>query len=145
MQKTVLKYATVFVVGAFSYGLIEIMVRGFTHISMGILGGICMLAINILNTLRRHGLPLWAELLFMTFFITAAELVTGIILNINMKLNIWDYSDMPLNYKGQICLPFMALWLLLSMLGVVVDELMRWKFFRTESPMIFSKGYHHKA
>lgn len=134
MFKTVLRYFTVFVFGALAYGMIEIMVRGFTHISMGLLGGLTMTLITILNNARRHGLPMIAQLLVTTAFITASELVTGIIININMHLNVWDYSDMPLNYRGQICLPFVFLWFLMSILGMVVDEFLRWKFFRTDYP-----------
>ena len=137
VQKTILRNATIFVIGAFAYGLIEICVRGYTHISMGFLGGICMLTISFLNSKRRKGLPLLAILVFMMFFITFAELITGIIVNINMQLNIWDYSDVPLNYKGQICLPFMGFWFVLSFLGIVIDEFLRWKFFKIEMPLLF--------
>lgn len=134
MLKSILRYFTVFSFGALAYGLIEIMVRGFSHISMGLLGGLTMTLITILNNARRHGFPMIAQLLVTTAFITASELVTGIIININMQLNVWDYSDMPLNYKGQICLPFVFLWFMLSILGMIVDELLRWKFFKTEFP-----------
>lgn len=137
MQKTIFRYLTIFVIGAFAYGLIEITVRGFTHISMGLLGGICMLTISFLNSRRRNGLPLLAILIFMMFFITAAELVTGIIINLNMNLNIWDYSDVPLNYKGQICLPFMGIWFFLSFIGLALDEFLNWKFFKIRRPLFF--------
>ena len=136
MLKTVLRYFTVFVFGALAYGLIEIAVRGYSHISMGILGGLTMTLISVFNNARRHGLPMIVQLLGTTAFITASELVTGIIININMKLNVWDYSDMPLNYKGQICLPFVFLWFLLSIVGMIVDEILRWKFFKTDYPYL---------
>lgn len=139
MEKSILRYATIFVIGALTYGLIEISVRGYTHISMGILGGMCMLMIDIMNSFRRKGLSLGAALVFMTMFITLSELVSGIILNINMRLNIWDYSNMPFNYRGQICLPFMFLWFLLSGVGILADEFLRWKFFRTGPPLIFQE------
>ncbi|MBR2166928.1 MAG: hypothetical protein IJ920_01115 [Paludibacteraceae bacterium] len=32
--------------------------------------------------------------------ITAVELISGFVLNIMLKLNIWDYSNMPLNFLG---------------------------------------------
>lgn len=132
MQKSILRYFTVFIIGAFSYGLIEIAVRGFSHISMGLLGGLTMLVITTLNNARRHGFPFAVQIIITTAFITSAELVTGIIININMKLNVWDYSDMPMNYKGQICLPFVFFWILLSLLGTVVDEVLRYSFFHTD-------------
>ena len=133
---TVLRYSTVFVFGAFSYGLIEITTRGYTHISMGILGGLTMLVVTVLNNLRRNGLHILAQLLVTTAFITTAELVTGIIININMKLNVWDYSDVPFNFKGQICLPFVFIWFFLSAVALFVDEILRWKFFCIEKPYL---------
>ena len=47
------------------------------------------------------------------FVITAIEFAVGIFDNIIMDWNVWDYSDMPLNVLGQICLPFSVLWFLL--------------------------------
>lgn len=46
--------------------------------------------------------------------ITGLELILGIWFNIILKENVWDYSNMPLNFMGQICLPFSALWLIAS-------------------------------
>ena len=43
------KLLAVFTTGAFSYGIIEICARGFTHISMGLLGGLAMYLIHLLN------------------------------------------------------------------------------------------------
>ena len=53
--------------------------------------------------------------------VTGAELVTGMILNVWLGLGIWDYSGMPFNYKGQICLPFSILWIFVSIAAIVLD------------------------
>ena len=45
--------------------------------------------------------------------ITALEFTVGVADNLVMGWNVWDYSDMPLNLYGQICLPFTGLWFLL--------------------------------
>ena len=37
----------------------------------------------------------------------------GVADNLVMGWNVWDYSSMPLNLYGQICLPFSGLWFLL--------------------------------
>ena len=47
--------------------------------------------------------------------ITAIEFVAGAIVNVRLKLNVWDYSKMPLNLYGQVCLPFSLLWCLLTL------------------------------
>ena len=38
--------------------------------------------------------------------ITGVELVMGLLLNRLMGFNIWDYSNVPLNLLGQVCLPY---------------------------------------
>lgn len=43
-------------------------------------------------------------------FVTAMEFVVGIPLNLMLGLHIWDYSSLPFNLLGQICLPFTVLW-----------------------------------
>ena len=43
--------------------------------------------------------------------ITGVELVMGLLLNRLMGFNIWDYSNVPLNLLGQVCLPYSFLWL----------------------------------
>ena len=47
-------------------------------------------------------------------FYTAAELAAGLVLNIWLGLDIWDYSALPCNLMGQICVRFTALWCLLA-------------------------------
>ena len=57
--------------------------------------------------------------------ITLLEFISGVILNIWLKLNIWDYSYEPLNVLGQICLPFMAIWFALSLPAMFLDKIIR--------------------
>ena len=44
--------------------------------------------------------------------ITTAEFFAGCILNLWLGLGVWDYSDMPMQLFGQICLPYSVLWFL---------------------------------
>lgn len=48
------------------------------------------------------------------------ELMTGIFLEKNFHVKYWDYSNLPLNYKGHVCLFASLLWGLLSLLMVKV-------------------------
>lgn len=139
MHRTALKYFTVFIVGALTYGLIEISVRGFSHITMGILGGISMAVMHILNDERREGMSFSMQIGISALFITAIEFLAGEILNVLLKMNIWDYSDMPLNFDGQICLPFVVFWILLSVVGTVTDDFLRWKMFREDKNFQYVK------
>jgi uncharacterized membrane protein len=41
------------------------------------------------------------------------ELLTGLVFNRDHA--IWDYRQLPLHLKGQICLPYSLLWMPLSL------------------------------
>ena len=45
--------------------------------------------------------------------ITSVEFIVGIAVNLVLRWNVWDYSSLPLNLLGQICLPYCALWFVL--------------------------------
>lgn len=139
MHKVLLKHFTAFVIGALIYGMIEISARGFTHITMGLLGGISMIVIHLTNDARRDGLNFFVQISLIAFFITAIEFITGEIVNVRLGMNIWDYSDIPLNFDGQICLPFVGIWLVLSAIGVVLDDYLRWKMFREDKNFNYLK------
>lgn len=104
----------IFMFGAFVYGMIEIIWRGYTHPSMLLLGGICFSVIFILEGEISH-LNIFFRCLIYALIISASEFVFGVISNIWLKLDIWDYSNVPMNILGQICLPYTALWYLLSL------------------------------
>ena len=62
-----------------------------------------------------------------SIFITGIELIFGVIFNVLLKKNVWDYSKMPLNFGGQICLFFSFLWLILSMIFIPIAGLVNKK------------------
>ena len=109
----------IFLSGSFIYSLIEIIFRGHTHWSMTVLGGISGAVLYLID-LGRETLALKAFAGAM--MITALEMVTGVIDNIIMKWSVWDYSRVPFNILGQICLPFSAAWFLIT---IPVDFLCR--------------------
>ena len=42
----------------------------------------------------------------------AVELAAGLL--VNRSFRVWDYRQMPMNFLGQICLPFSLLWIPVS-------------------------------
>ena len=115
----------VFFVGAFCYGLCELFARGRTHITMGLLGGVAMLFIHSLGDRRRKGMLIITAMAAGAVFITCAEYIAGLILNVSLGLAIWDYSTLALNYRGQICAEYSLKWGLITLAGMFVDELLR--------------------
>ena len=136
MLKRFLRYFTVFAVGALGYGGVEVAERGYSHITMVLLGGMAMLVIHILNDQRREGGSLVLLCFISALFITSCELLSGEILNNRLALHIWDYSGMPLNFDGVICPYYTMFWALLSFAAFILDEMLRCRIFR-EKPLMF--------
>ncbi len=109
--------ADLFAIGGGTYGLIEVLWRGYTHWSMALLGGALFLLIGAGNRFLPAGTPLLVRGLAGAGVITAAEFAAGCILNLGLGLAVWDYSDMPFQLLGQICLPYSFLWVVLTMVA----------------------------
>lgn len=134
MLRHSLKAAFLFVVGGLVYILIELIWRGHTHISMFILGGICFVAIGFINEVFPWSLGLIWQSMIGAVIVTVLEFITGVIVNIWLGLNVWDYSNMPFNLLGQICLPFAFAWVALSAIAIVFDDYLRYWMFGEEKP-----------
>lgn len=69
-----------------------------------------MLAVVVvLWPLRKNVLLLFLGAAVLT---TALEFVTGFVLEKFFHDKWWDYSNMPFNIKGYVCLKFSILWVL---------------------------------
>lgn len=122
MQNNTLKYILLFFIGGYAYCLVEILYRGYTHISMLIAGGLGFLVIDILNTRFENKMSIISKMLISALVITLIEFIAGIIVNKWLNLNVWDYSDLPYNFMGQICLLFTNIWFLLSFIGILFSN-----------------------
>lgn len=100
-----------FLMGYFCYSLVEIVLRGYTHWTMCLTGGFVMTILYAINS--RRTMTLMKSCALGSLFITMTELAVGIFDNIIMHWNVWDYSNMPFNFLGQICIPFSAFWFVL--------------------------------
>ncbi len=109
-----------FSIGGAGYVALECLWRGWSHGSMFLAGGCCFLLLGRLDSVRPR-LPLLPRGLVGAGIITTVELLAGLLFNRQYK--VWDYRHLPLNFHGQICLPFFLFWIPLS-LGAMV--LYRW-------------------
>lgn len=119
-MKNFLTYLIVALIGGCGYCLIEIIYRGRTHYSMFFAGAIVLTTFYYIS--KNYELPLWAKCLAGMIIITGIELVFGIVFNIILKEQVWDYSNVPLNFLGQICVPFSLIWFVLSGVAFKVLE-----------------------
>lgn len=117
MKKTG-EYLFLWAVGGCLYYEFEVFFRGFSHWSMFILGGICFLFINIQGRLVGWEEPLWRQVTRCVIFVTSMEFTTGIIVNKWLHFDVWDYTGMPFELFGQICLPFTVIFSGLSTIGI---------------------------
>lgn len=109
------KKAVLFYVGGMLYTCLELLWRGRSHGSMFVLGGCCFVC---LGALHRLPLPMPLQIAAGGLLITVGELLTGLL--VNRSYTVWDYREMPMNFAGQICLPFSLLWLPVSYMAMVI-------------------------
>lgn len=113
------KLSILFYLGGMCYAGLELLWRGFTHWSMFVLGGICFVLVG--NLKRLH--PKRSLTLLVTeaaLLITLLELGCGLLVNRNYR--VWDYRHLPMNFLGQICLPFTLLWVPLSLAAMLIYD-----------------------
>lgn len=100
------KGLALFGIGGSAYVGLELLYRGFSHISMFGAGGLCFLLIGRIGKLpmafpARVGCGAGA--------VTAVELAAGLL--VNRDYQVWDYRGQPGNFLGQICPLFTVLWI----------------------------------
>lgn len=123
-----------FGIGGLLYYVIEILWRGYSHWTMFLLGGFCFVLIGLINEIFTFQIPIVKQMLISTVIITVAEFICGCIVNLWLKWNVWDYSELPLNVMGQICLPYSVLWFFLSVIAILIDDYLRHWLFGEEKP-----------
>ena len=129
-----LKYYTLGTLGGTVYVFIELMWRGYSHWSMFLLGGICFIALGLINEVIPWEMPLTAQMFIGCIIITALEFITGCIVNLWLGWDVWDYSNLPCNLLGQISVVSSVGWYFLSAVGIVLDDWLRYIFFGEEKP-----------
>ena len=110
----------IFILGGAAYGLLETLFRGYTHWTMVLTGGACVLTLYLLEDwLLSMNLVIAA--MAGAVIITTYEFCVGVIVNLRRGWDVWDYSSLPGNIIGQICPAFTLAWFVLCFvfLGIV--------------------------
>ena len=115
------KTVLLFLIGGSGYVGLELLWRGRSHVSMFLAGGVCFLLLGKLNRVKPR-LPLLLRGLLGALTITSVELLAGLLANRDYR--VWDYRNMPLNFYGQVCLPFSLLWVPLSLGAMALYRLL---------------------
>ena len=119
------KDSILFLTGSCAYPTLEMAWRGHTHYSMALAGGVCLCIIDHICCGMLEGRSLFTRCLAGSGLITGVEIAAGIIVNQVMGLGVWDYSDMPMNIMGQVCLPYSVLWFGMTLPAMALCGLLR--------------------
>ena len=130
--KNALKMIVLLIIGGTIYFYIETLWRGYSHWTMALVGGICFIAIGAINEYIPWKMGIVQQSLIGACMVTVIEFIAGLILNVWLSLAIWDYSNLPFNIMGQICLPFFFAWIFA--VAIIVDDYLRYWLFKEERP-----------
>lgn len=129
-----LEYLFLFWFGGSVYIEIELLYRGYTHWSMFVLAGFVFVTVGLMNEkIFDWRDDIFEQLGIATIWATICEFVCGLILRC-FELQVWDYSNIPLNLDGLICIPFVGVWCFLMAIAIVVDDLIKFYFFKGLRP-----------
>lgn len=133
-MRAVFKHLTLFIYGGILYGLCECLWRGHTYPSMFVLGGLCFVLLGGINEHLSFDMHLTLQALIGAGIVLSLEFIFGVVLNLWLKLGVWDYSALPFNLLGQICLYFAFAWYALSFVAIIFDDFLRYWLFGEERP-----------
>ncbi len=120
IRKNLLRFG----IGGSAYVGLELLFRGRSHISMFGAGGLCFLLIGKLG--QRTMSPV-IRTLAGAGIITGVELATG--LAVNRDYRVWDYRQMPGNFRGQICPAFCLIWVPVAAMADILYRSLDRKLF----------------
>lgn len=117
------EYIAVYAIGGVGYYALEVIWRGYSHWTMALAGGFCLLLLYLLS--GKSEIPLITKAVIGAAEITMVEFVAGCIVNIGLGWGIWDYSRFKYDFLGQICLEYSLLWVAVSFIALVLCQVFR--------------------
>ena len=129
IKNYLIKELILLIIFGITYCGIEILYRGRTHISMLFVGGLRAVLIGMINEITPK-MNIILQMFIGAVIVTIIEFFSGYIINIILGLNVWDYSNLMFNYKGQISLIFTVIWFFLSAPVIYLDDKLRKILFK---------------
>ena len=133
-----LKSIILFFVGFCFYITCEVCFRSFSYPLMGICAGITLLLINSLNDNISWDMDLLLQGSIGSIIVTFMELVIGKCCQYFELPPMWNYSNIPFNFDGVVCLPFSLLWIGMSIIGIFIADAINYYIFE-ELPVPYYK------
>lgn len=120
--KFIYEYLLIFMIGGCAYYYTEVAVRGWSHWSMFVLGGMCFLFFSLQKKAYWWNQSIFCQMFRCLTFLLIGEFITGCMVNLWKGWNVWDYSQVPLNLYGQICFPMALIFAILCYFGLRFDD-----------------------
>lgn len=115
---------------------------GQSSLWMFLVGGLLGLTLGKMNEIKTtRNLIYPFNILAGAAMITLNELISGIILNIWLGFDIWDYSSATYNFLGQIDMVHSLCWIALTPFIFWVDDVMKHYMFEEPKPDKLFKYY----
>lgn len=134
LLKNIFRATVIFLVSAFIYCSCEYIFRQYTHWSMFILSGICGVCfIDAINNVCSFEMGYLNQIAISTILCTIAEGICGLIVNIWLGLNVWDYSTLPGTFFYNQCnIFFVGIWALIIAAGILICDFINYYWFKIE-------------
>ena len=113
----------------------QLSLIGQSSLWMMLVGGLMGVVLGKLNSFdsfmkRNH----FVNILIGATAITLMELISGIVLNIWLGFNIWDYSESSINFLGQIDLLHSICWILITPFAYWIDDVIKYYIYQNPKP-----------
>lgn len=120
----VYKKLILFFVGFCIYITIECLYKsnGSSNALMGVCGGIALFLLDMINDKFGWDVDVLIQCAAGSALITGMEFIIGQFMIRGILPIMWDYSSVPFNYKGIICVPFSIIWMALSFVAIVIAD-----------------------
>ena len=125
-MKKLYEYFIVFAFGSVLYGLVEVLFRGHTHWTMFLLGGLVFSVLYKLD-FQMENKNFLLKCSVGSVIISSMEFLCGYVVNVQLKMHVWDYSGIKFNVLGQVCPKYAAVWFLLCIPAYMLGDLIRKK------------------
>ena len=108
-------------------GIWRIPKGGYANIVMLPIGGLCGICVGSINQIPKfYNMKVIYQSIIGALIVTFIEFISGLVLNCYLGLGIWDYSNLPFNILGQICLLFSLIWLSIMPLCIWLEDKIRY-------------------
>lgn len=129
MNTNTIKTLILFFTGFCLYITIEVLFRGYSYPAMGICAGISILLLDQINNKISWDVDILWQGIIGSIIVTLFELIIGEYTKLSGLPAMWDYTNIPFNFDGVICLPFSLVWIVLSIIGIFIADAINYYIF----------------